>query len=211
MADVGRWRDNSDARLVPVRRQDVSTNRVQGHFCGWMRLRPLADRSGSEGPSAGWRIALRRSSMPKSPDATQIYCRRMPELLCISENPTDSGTIEVCHYVRETGPATLTGQLAEDVAAVRRAIDIAAGRVPLKGQRTGTFSATSATWAAASKTSRPPNPPECSSAASSPTCRPWTRRSSPSNPRLPSQSIMTGPTALADLKAWREETFAPSS
>jgi hypothetical protein len=55
------------------------------------------------------------------------------ELLRLSENPTDVGTNEVCRYVREVDPETLTGQLAPDVAAVRRAIDIAADRVPLNG------------------------------------------------------------------------------
>jgi hypothetical protein len=54
-------------------------------------------------------------------------------LLRLSENPTDAGTDEVCRYVRETDPATLTGQLADDVTAARRAIDIAADRIPLNG------------------------------------------------------------------------------
>lgn len=55
------------------------------------------------------------------------------ELLRLSENPTDAGIDSVWQYVRETAPDILTGQLAEDVAALNRAIDIIAGRVLLNG------------------------------------------------------------------------------
>lgn len=53
------------------------------------------------------------------------------ELLRFSDD--DAGAGEVCKYARTVDLRSLTGQLADDVIAVRRAIDVLAGRTSLDG------------------------------------------------------------------------------